>query len=217
MISHQHRFIFVHVPRTGGTSVETVLRPYASISLAEPGSWPDRNRTWRNKFLFDSLKQHPDYYSFLFVRNPWDRFVSNWKYFYPNKDFNELIDDVARFLSLNPERLFCEVPNNYCTQGIKIPPYLHSSLTPFLKDNFGYHVLPLSYFLGTGVSFVGRFEFLERDWETVCKAIGIDEPLPRLNNSEHAHYAKYYNSDSRSAVAKIYQQDIVRFGYSFGE
>ena len=104
MISHEHRFIYVHVPRTGGTSMESVLRPYASPSVAESGSWPERNRTWRNRFLFNSLKSHPGYYSFLFVRNPWDRLVSNWKYFYPDRDFNELIHDITRFLSLNPER-----------------------------------------------------------------------------------------------------------------
>jgi hypothetical protein len=64
MISHEHKFIFVHVPKTGGTSIESLL----DLS----GAKHNTARQYRN-FFPDVWKR---YFSFAFVRNPWDRVLS---------------------------------------------------------------------------------------------------------------------------------------------
>ena len=62
MISHKHKFIFTHIPKTGGTSITRALNPNAGI---------------KNKPLKEMpLKDKEDYFKFTFVRNPWDRAVS---------------------------------------------------------------------------------------------------------------------------------------------
>ena len=66
------------------------------------------------------------------------------------------------------------------------------------------------------VDFVGRFENLAEDFNTICGKIGIaTPPLPHLNTSEHRHYRDYYDETAKQFIAKQYAEDIERFGYSF--
>src|SRR5207249_6515132 len=79
MISHDHRCIFIHIERTGGTSVELALSGFdwwvkwcrkekhltATAAIALYG-----RETW-NRYL-----------TFTFVRNPWDLVVSCYEFFH---------------------------------------------------------------------------------------------------------------------------------------
>ena len=71
MISHKHKCIFLHIPKAAGTSIERFLR----------GTDPEiPEKTPRQRGFSRFLNDHPDYYVFSFVRNPYDRFVSAWKW-----------------------------------------------------------------------------------------------------------------------------------------
>ena len=66
------------------------------------------------------------------------------------------------------------------------------------------------------VDFIGKFENLAEDFETVCRKIGIPTPpLPHLNSFEHRHYRDYYDESAQQFIADTYAADIARFGYSF--
>ena len=95
MISHQHKCIFVEVPKTGSTSVRAILgkawKPHLNLwqikQLMET-SWTEfggrTNRIMAALYLFlpeerrreTGRKQFESYFKFGFVRNPWDRVVS---------------------------------------------------------------------------------------------------------------------------------------------
>lgn len=75
MIDHERRFIFLHIPRTGGTSVETLLRG-GDLWRDRPDEKHLSASEARRLYGADAWDR---YFTFTFVRNPWDRMVSLWK------------------------------------------------------------------------------------------------------------------------------------------
>ena len=73
IVSKSHRFVFAHVPKTGGIAMRAALAPYEDESLRLPA----------HDTLGDLAASHPEtrgYFKFAFVRNPWDRLVSFYTY-----------------------------------------------------------------------------------------------------------------------------------------
>ena len=73
--------------------------------------------------------------------------------------------------------------------------------------------------LSEKLDFVGRFENLMQDWEMIRSKLAKDPgPLPlhrKTAGAKRKHYSKYYDDTTRETVAKIYAEDIKRFGYVF--
>jgi hypothetical protein len=70
MIDYERKVVFVHVPRTGGTSIEE------AFGLREESK---QIHHWKASELLHLADD--DYYWFSFVRNPWDKTISS--YFQP--------------------------------------------------------------------------------------------------------------------------------------
>src|SRR5262249_5469512 len=71
LISQNPRFLFVHIQKTGGTSLEKVLCA-ACPQVQQLGCRHDHASS-ACKILGPD---YHDYFKFAFVRNPWDRLVS---------------------------------------------------------------------------------------------------------------------------------------------
>lgn len=69
MISHEHKCIFIHIPRTGGTALER------SFNFADE---PTKHLCAKSIYLKVGQKIWDNYFKFTFVRNPWDRVISLW-------------------------------------------------------------------------------------------------------------------------------------------
>ena len=91
MISHKYKFIFVHIPKTAGTSVKTALNTLVNPNeiINVEGHEPTKYQPYLSL----------PYTKFTIIRNPWDRAVSSWKwvctcpffkYYFPNV-FNQSI------------------------------------------------------------------------------------------------------------------------------
>jgi len=90
MISSSHGFIFIHVPRTGGNSIQSTLLEYAdddlikkSEDLEQFGLRNDRFGVHKHCRLCDyhdllGDRIYTDFFKFTSIRNPWDRLLSRW-------------------------------------------------------------------------------------------------------------------------------------------
>ena len=93
MISHKHKFIFIHIPKCGGTSVEQTLLKNEDIPEERILKWnltEEEQQEYRLYYKYGNIDvQHrkidqykteneKNYFTFTFVRNPWERFLSEY-------------------------------------------------------------------------------------------------------------------------------------------
>lgn len=202
-ISHEHRCLFVHIPRTGGTSIEKMLGIHRD--------WPTLHwECLHGRLTLGSEEyqlQHLSYleaaqfipnsslvgcFTFTIVRNPWDRIVS--EYFWRGGD--GAIENFTRFV----KRV-----RNWVVQRHEL-----------IGRNC--HLRPQVEFLDAPGLFVGRFENLNSDVGRICERLqlnGLD--LPHEMKTGHRHYTQYYTDAARNCLEEAYGQDIEAFGYSFGD
>ena len=218
MISHPQKAIFVHIPKTAGRAIERVFLCHLGLSLDERAALYLRFK--RNhesgppnvchllagqytEFGYVNSEQFNEYYKFSFVRNPWARAVSMYRYMGSEKydTFEAYVEnDIAR-----PE-----------SEGIA---YFVMPQYDYLYDKQGKLL----------VDFVGRHESLQEDFNIVANRLGMQKiKLPVVNQSwlptelenrgsagDPYYYRKYYNKKTRHTVGEIYQKDIDTFGYSY--
>jgi chondroitin 4-sulfotransferase 11 len=191
MISDTHKFIFVHINKTGGTSIEKVFAPdadqqdveykHATVAFYKQ-TFPDQFRT---------------YFKFAFVRNPWDWLVSRYHW---TKDHQRLFDySFDEFLRRLEKR----------TRLSEAALWLEDeALKPQLDR------MTIGGAIAT--DFVGRFENLQSDFDLVCSRLRIEpRTLQQVNKTNHARYADYYSHENRKVVEQLYATDIATFGYRF--
>jgi len=218
MISHSHKFVFVWIMKTGGTSVEMALKPYGLQKYGRPGGkrriappaklkkWykenmpgvkvgksfisPVRHRRASELIEIPEFKKNWDnYFKFAFVRNPWDLVVS-WHSF-ERREKSPRFSEFNKYIENREWRNRQEYSFKGCYDRI--------------HDKDG----------SLMVDYIGRFENLSHDFNRICKRLGIKAQLPHKCKSEHKHYRTYYNDHTKAIVADEFAKDIKTFGYEF--
>ena len=200
MISFQKQFLFVHVPRTGGNSIQSVLKDYSEDEIVALRGEQDgierfglRNPRYKIKKhstlaeYRDALgeEQFRNLYKFTCVRNPWDRMISY--YFRPTRRTTKW--DKKEFKKI-------------ISKAIPLVDYLR--LEKGDKDPF------------SNVDCIMRFENLAEDFHSVCAILDIPAAsLPKYNRSSRENYSKYYDDQLRELVQERFAAEINRFGYTF--
>ncbi len=191
MINHQHKFLFIHIPRTGGSSIESQFNYKEKIEKNKHWNLND----WKNHL---NSNDFDSYFKFTFVRNPWDIIVS--KYF-DKGWYSSPIQGRGGEIGYHSGKTL-----KYFLEHYK--PAIHES-----GDSL------LDYFDPEQMNFVGRFENRSQDLEYICKKIGINinTNTKARSHKNKKHYTEYYDDETRAIVAEKYAQDIECFGYKFGE
>jgi len=200
MISHQLRCIFVHIQKTGGSSVRQAL--HMAQHDADKHRFAQELRAAYGEACWRS------YFKFAFVRNPWDRLVSWWRMIERNAATGRPMNGFQRFV-LSRAGSFEEFLTHCDTEYRD-----HDGAKWIFRNQVDYISDPS----GIIVDFVGRFERLQADFAEVCSRLGLPTlTMPHLNRSGHAHthYSEYYSEATTALVAARFVRDIDTFGYSF--
>jgi len=202
IISDSKKFVFVHIPKTAGTSIEHSLQQY-STPLKKFATSSIKKKIVRNRHsgacaLQQVLGEQWDkYFKFAFVRNPWDLMLSH--YFYFRTSAGKSIRHI------NTRKMGF---NEYIRWDFNLP-----------IEQSGF-IIGFSYFLDINnviaLDYVGKFETLENDFRLVQRRINIPiKHLPVTNKTKHNNYKTYYNGKSKRIVKKAFEKYIDYFNYTF--
>jgi len=201
MIINSQKFIFVHIPKTGGTSIEKLFDDSFY-------GWDEKHCLWKQHCSIHQMQSVygidiDNYYKFSIVRNPWDRAVSDYKWWTrPNSPF-------FHFLKNTTLEDYLLIRNGY-------------EKINHLNDSTGRadHFYTQYSFIEIGgvcvMDCIIKFENLQQDFNIFCDQIGMpQQKLPHTNKTNRKHYSEYYNQKTIDIVAQLYHKDIEYFDYQF--
>ena len=192
-ISHNKKAVFVHIPKTAGTTVEKAFGMQNSESLYCT-KYDERYRVCPQHLYADEiLNEQPnvkDYFWFTIVRNPFDRLVSEYHY------INTVNCRARQFKGTSFEQFI----NNALT--------MDASERMFLFDR---HLELQSNFINDAVH-VYKFEHLHQCFEDLKQKFKIPF-FDHERKSIRQNTTSYYNNELIERVRSFYQKDFTTFEY----
>ena len=205
ILSFQQKFVFVAIPKTAGHTIRHALRPvlahndWEQCTLFEKRYFPvtDLARLGHGHITCQQAQPYllpgmwESYFKFCFVRNPYDRFVSACAFIHRTND--RMQRDPLGVMKQTIEEKNRE-------QAILFRPQ-HEFVTDLSGE--------------LCVDYVGTFETLQRDFDRICRQMGLPTAiLPRINASQRAPYRAYFDKELQEMVYTFYRRDFALFGYT---
>lgn len=220
IISHRLKYVFIHIPKTGGTSVRNILTHNNKFSCDVISHWdtiteeqfkafPRVSRELKchhgvrkaKEYFDDNNLDWDSYFKFSFMRNPYDLHVSNYHY----------LHQVVGKKDRNTE----EQEETYKNA---------TSFADYVKDlersRAGFQEIYIRDEDEVKVDFIGKLETIEEDFKRIVdtilpKQIITEEEykLPFLNKTKHKHFSEYYTPELTDLVNKACEMDFKVGGY----
>ena len=182
------KVIFIHINKTGGTSIYNALGLKNKIHITA-------------RHIIDQIGEDEwkNAYKLSFVRNPWDKVVSHYKYKVKTNKQNLKVNTLSF-----KEWVMKTYGNNkdyyYFNNPIMFQPQLD-----WLVDHKG----------NIDINFIGKFEHIEEDFQKLCAHLGIEKKLPHLNSTSKDNYKDFYDDTTKEMIAHWFKKDIEKFKYEF--
>jgi hypothetical protein len=213
ILSRGRRFIFIHIPKTGGTALALALEDRAKADDILIGDTPkararkgrlagvrSAGRLWKHSTIADIAglatdEEIADFFTLTLVRNPWDRMVSYYHWL-RMQGFAHPAVGLAKALSF---RAFLAHPQTRI--ALALWPY-----GAYMRDALGRERVR---------AFI-RLEHLAEDLPPFEAHLGFALDIARANESQRLRdHRPYYDDDSAALIAELCAEDIARFGYRF--
>jgi len=208
LISDAHRFLFVHVQKTGGSTIDNNL----TAALGDVRRIKEAHRHAPLGSLIELEPGLTDYWTAGFVRNPWSRMLSWWRMVERFRDGAER--GVDRYLDhLSRNRFVAGIiekhPDfeSFILEATEEHPRLRKPQVEFMND-------PTT---GRSADFVGRQESLEADLRAIYDH--LDLPWVELQSVNidpgRPDYHDVYTPVTRDRIAELYAADLAAYDYEF--
>ncbi|MFC6687077.1 sulfotransferase family 2 domain-containing protein [Jhaorihella thermophila] len=214
ILSPGRGYVFIHIPKTGGTSLALALEARAMKDDIMLGDTPKsrkrrrrlrgaraRGRLWKHSTLSDIEGLVPDavldgLFAFTLVRNPWDRAVSYYHWL-RGQEFDHPAVGLAKALDF---AAFLSHP----------------------QIRAAFRAMPAGAYMRRSdgreqcAAFI-RIEHFDEDAAPLFRHLGFALTLGRANASDRGRdWRDYYDERTAAIVAEDCAEDIARFGYRFG-
>jgi hypothetical protein len=185
-VLHDRKLIFVHNPKCAGTSIKRVLGiPTGYAADHRIPAYMVHRRTWE------------EYFSFVVVRNPFERLVSSFTYHTSPTYDGFFIKRYPHLKELDLKAYF-ELMRKEPTAIRPQVDYVEHKRSDKSVDR------------------ICRMEHLAEDLSALFRELGIEAELPHENRTEHKSYREYFfDDDLAESVQRYYRMDMDRLGYAF--
>jgi len=200
ILDAEKKFIFIHIPKTAGTSVRHALKPKKPTSpnaLNAATNKRTKHETY-SEFIGNFSKRTgldkkvlDDFTFIAFVRHPVQRFVSLHSY---------LLKSHRKTYPLVPESIDTFV------EDVVYKKHFYLKKIRSLKTQH-------SFIEGIEDSqkIIGRYENLTKDWEKISSHFGIRSKLLHLNKTSHNSIGMTRKSEQ--LISEYFSTDFDHFGY----
>jgi hypothetical protein len=213
MIINDLKAIYIHIPKNGGTTIGNIFHPNDIIQhlptdslgqtysdyLSDPKKHAAEHFTYNEykDFIYNSNSNIKYWYVFTFVRNPYSRVYSTWKFLCYQKSinnpvFNNINNDILLSFEIFVNHLYNNNHKDFCIDQ-----------TDYIQSN--------------DCNFIGRYENFISDLSKLLYKFNIHKDIPYLNktSSDPNEYKKFVNKHIQNTIYSIYKEDFLEFDYSY--
>lgn len=186
MLDRSRNLLHIHIPKTAGTSLKSVLFGSETPTLHQPAG------------AF-TVEEWESAYSFACVRNPYDRAVSSYVYHVKSGYRGRMLNQVPDLKQLT----FREYLEHFVVGDLT---------SEIFMTQVGYIDHPVS---DKPIDLVMKFESLSADYARLRSRVCLPDHLPHELRTKRQAYRSYYAGPERSLVEQRYGVDLARFDYVF--